>query len=514
MTIRRSQGRPGSFHALIILILAIILSACSPDTADGTIDVALAQEPPTLDIQVNSSISGRMIALGNVYEKPVVLDGEGRIRCELASSFELSEDGRHLAFLMRDDVLFHDGSRMDGSDAAASLNRWMDRYATASDSAMGNRFRSEGNKVWMDSERPLMMLLMMIASAPQSAVIMPERLAVSSDYLLHEHIGTGPYLIEEWLPGEAVELRRFDGYSPYAAESSGVWGDKSNGPESIRYLFVPDGTTRRLGLESGLYDAIDCVLSDDIPRLSSDPSITLLGGEENGSIAIVFNKREGVFTSLGMRKAAASAMDREMLMKACYGDYGYSLHSDYMEDGSIWSVDSSLDPYGSFSLDDADDLLEDEGYDGSTVRILSSNTSNIDKIAVALSYCLTEAGIRNEVTVVDWASFIEMRSDTSSWDIFISAYSRTSLPQLKSYLSSTNPGWLNDEKALGMLADIDEAVTLEEASSLWTEAQLYLWSIIPVIVPGHYSTVYAVSSDLDGVILGEGFYFWASSFSR
>ena len=148
------------------------------------------------------------------------------------------------------------------------------------------------------------------------------------------------------------------------------------------------------------------------------------------------------------------------------------------------------------------------------VRILSSNTSNIDKIAVALSYCLTEAGIRNEVTVVDWASFIEMRGDPSSWDIFISAYSRTSLPQLKSYLSSSNPGWLSDEKAIGMLAAIDEARSLEEASSLWNEAQLYLWSIVPVIVPGHYSTVYAVSSDLDGVILGEGFYFWASSFSR
>ena len=514
MTIHRSQGGPGSFISVVILILIIALASCSSDTVDEALVVALAQEPPTLDIQVNSSISGRMIALGNVYEKPVVLDGEGKIRCELASSFSLSEDGCHLEFIMRDGVLFHDGSRMEGADVAASLNRWLDRYASASDAAMRNRFRYEENKVWIDSERPLMMLLMMIASAPQSAVIMPERLAASPDYMLPEHIGTGPYLIEEWLPGEGVELRRFDGYSPYAEGNSGVWGDKSHGPEGIRYLFVSDGTTRRLGLESGLYDAIDCVLSDDIPRLSSDPSITLLEGEENGSIALVFNKKEGPFISQGMRKAVAAATDREMLMKACYGDYGYSLHSDYMEKDGNWSVDASLDPYRSFSPESAGALLEAEGYDGSVVRILSSNTSNIDKIAVALSYCLTEAGIRNEVTVVDWASFIEMRGDPSSWDIFISAYSRTSLPQLKSYLSSSNPGWLSDEKAIGMLAAIDEARSLEEASSLWNEAQLYLWSIVPVIVPGHYSTVYAVSSDLDGVILSEGFYFWASSFSR
>ena len=92
MTIHRSQGGPGSFISVVILILIIALASCSSDTVDEALVVALAQEPPTLDIQVNSSISGRMIALGNVYEKPVVLDGEGRIRCELASSFELSED--------------------------------------------------------------------------------------------------------------------------------------------------------------------------------------------------------------------------------------------------------------------------------------------------------------------------------------------------------------------------------------------------------------------------------------
>ena len=511
MITHRSQGILGSFLYLLSLFI-LIVSGCSSDSS-GIIDVALAQEPPTLDIQVNSSISGRMIALGNVYEKPVVLDGDGNIRPELAASYELSEDGRSLVFTMRDGVRFHDGSEMEGSDVAASLNRWLDRYDAASNAAMGNRFESAGNSVWIGSEQPLLMLLIMIASAPQSAVIMPERIASSPDYLIHEHVGTGPYLIESWRPGESVDLVRFEDYSSYGSGNNGMWGDKSHGPERIRYLFVPDGMTRRLGLESGQYDAIDCVLSDDIPRLSADDSITLLEGEENGSIALVFNKKEGPFTRIGMRRAIAAAIDCEMLMKACYGDYGYDLRHDYMERNSLWSVDPIPDAYPAFDVDSARQRLEAEGYDGALVRILSSNTSNLDKIAVALSYCLSEVGVRNEVTVVDWASFIDLRRDPSAWDIFISAYTRTSLPQLKSYLSAENPGWLDDEKALGMLASIDDALTIEEASSIWKETQGYLWTIMPVIIPGHYSTVYAVSADLEGVLLGDGFYFWAASFS-
>ena len=481
-------------RAFFVVLLCILFFSCSSER-DDSLDIAIALEPPTLDVQVNSSVSGRMIAVGNIYEKLVTLS-EGKIVPELASSFVLSEDGKHLSFKIRDGITFHDGSALDADDVVASLNRWLSLYAEASNAAKGNIFKKEGDEVYIDSDSSLFSFLFMMASSPQSAVIMPSEVIAESTYLVDKFIGTGPYMVERWYPGERIDLVKFESYIPYS-------DDKSQGPERLSYFFVSDGTTRRLGLESGLYDAIDCVLSDDIPRLTKNDSITLLEGDENGSIALVLNKKEGPFSSHSNRKALSLIIDRDELMRACYGNYGYFLHSDYMERGSGWSVSDDRDPYNESNAEKGALL-----FDGEKVRILSSNTSNLDKIAIVLAAELEEVGIEAEVTVLDWASFIERRKDPSLWDISISAYSATTLPQLKAFLSERGAGWLEDEKALSMLSTLSDASTMQEAKTLWEETQRYLWEYIPVIILGHYSTVYAISSDITGVILSDSFYFW------
>ena len=74
---------------LIALIILALVPSCHSGE-DGILDVAMAQEPPTLDVMVNSSISGKMIAVGNIYEKLLALSPDGVIVPELASSYALS----------------------------------------------------------------------------------------------------------------------------------------------------------------------------------------------------------------------------------------------------------------------------------------------------------------------------------------------------------------------------------------------------------------------------------------
>ena len=131
----------------------------------------------------------------------------------------------------------------------------------------------------------LALLPEMIATAPQCAVIMPEEsvLDTVSGGLVADATGTGPYRLEEWVSGSYILLSGNEDY----------WGSMPEISE-IRYSFVPDPVTRRLGLESGLYDFIDTVSSDDIPQLSEKEGITLHQSGENGSIVLVFNKKEGI----------------------------------------------------------------------------------------------------------------------------------------------------------------------------------------------------------------------------
>ena len=345
-------------NALFVVII-LLLSSCRSD--DGTmLSVAVAQEPPTLDVMVNSSVSGRNIVVGNVYERFLVLDENGDILPWLASGYELSEDGHTFWLSIRENVFFHDGTKLELSDAIASLNRWIGVYGNAGKLTAGAFFTEEDGRLVMRSSASLALLPLMLSSSPQAAVAFQKE-AIDNETdngLVASSPGTGPYKIMEWIPGAYIDLSLNGDY----------WGEKPV-IEDIRYNFVQDPVTRRMGLESGQYDFIDTVLSDDIPALSENDSITLHQGGETGSIVLVMNKREGIGMDNDFRKAVSLLIDREELMRSCYGDYGYSLHSDYMEEGEGWSVDPSLDPYGRHDSEKAMAMLASSKYNGEKIRI-------------------------------------------------------------------------------------------------------------------------------------------------
>lgn len=497
---------------LFILLLVLMLISCSIRKDDDALNIAISSEPPTLDVMVNTSLISRIIAVGNIYEKLFVLDSKDEIALELSSGYSLSEDSRKLTILIRDGVLFHDGKEMDADDVCASMNRWLDKYATANTFVHGSRFFVvDDHAIAIESTSSLALLPYLVASSPQSAIITEKEIIESLDpgELLSSYIGTGPYMLSSWNSGSSIELGRFSEYKCYADTSDGIWGAKRANIERLSYKIVPDSMTRRLGLQSGQYDFINDVMSEDRPFLDKDSNIYMIEGNESGSIVLVFNKKEGICRDLDFRKGVSLALDFDSLMKACYGEIGYSVHSHYMEkEQLLWSLDDS-DEYNKQDLDSARQYIEKSGYNGERIRILTANLSNLDKIAIVMKSELEKAGIESEIISVDWASMIERRKDPSSFDIYISAFSRVVLPQMKSYLSPSFPGWIDsDDLGVELISNMNNARSIEDAALIWKEAQEYFWATLPVVVPGHYTTAYAARSNLNGIIAQDGFFFW------
>lgn len=495
---------------LLLFFSALIFSSCVQKAEDRTLVVAYSQEIPNLDVQKNTNRSLRDMLVGSVYERLFVMDGEGIPRCELASSYSFDEDNHVLDIRIREDVNMHDGSILSPEDAMASMNRWLDSCAQASDMVGGNRFTIKDGALHIESENNLALFPYLVASSPQAAVIASgESLEENSFSLVSSVVGTGPYRLSSYESGVGLTLSKFEDYSPYGDGNNGLWGRKDAYFDTIRYLIVPDPVTRRLGLETGGYDFINDVMSYDIPDLRKNGDVRLIGGEETGSIALVFNKKSGLGKELWFRKAVALAVDHDGLMRACYGDYGYNLHSDYMEDHQKL-FDVQGDPYCVQDKEAAARLLEENGYDSGVVRILSSNNSNLDRIALALKDMLEAVGMEAEVTILDWTGFLSERSNSDAFDIFISAFSSVALPQMKLFLSPDYPGWFSDERASLYMMQLNSSDGVKEASDVWQEAQRYFWSVIPVIVPGHYITINASGSDIEGVIVQDGNHFWSA----
>ncbi len=494
---------------LILFAIIILIVSCSEKTVDaGTINAALSQEPSTLDVMTNPTLTGRIIASGNIYEKLLVLDGDGDIREELASSYSLSEDKKTLVFTLRKGVLFHDGTEMKAEDACASMNRYLLLYSRAGEMTAGAFFTVTGEyEISITSDKSLLFLPYLIASSPQEAIVMPHYL-IDGTNLATTIIGTGPYRLASWTSGEKIVLERFDSYSLYGDESNGRWGEKKALTERIVYWFVPDSVTRLLGLESGQYDFINDVMSTDESRIEKNEDLCLIRADESGSIALVYNKKDGPLQDVEIREAVSYAISSENLMAALYGEGIYTTSSLYMEAWQKeWNTEA-VNPYEEENRETALELLEGKGE--IKIRILSSSLSNLDRIASVLRDELECIGIECTLTILDWASFVEKRQ-SDDWDIYISAFTSVPLPQMKSYLSPSFPGGIEEEsEAYSFIRKMNDAGSLEEAEALWKEGQELLWAYCPVYIAGHYTTSYACTSRLSNIIVQNGFFFWNS----
>ena len=316
----------------ILLLFLFSVISCSVDNASGDVmNIAISQDVDSLDVMKSTSRVLRDILMGSVYEKLFVLD-DGEIKCELASSYHISEDGHRLEIPIRKGVMMHDGSLLDSHDVCVSLNRYIECYEAASEMVGPSRFEETDDGVEITSDNKLYLFPYLIASSPQSAAIAKAYSLEENEYgLVTEIVGSGPYRLSSFIPGSAITLERFDDYSGYGEDVKGLGGRKRAYFKEIVFNVVPDATTRRLGLERGDYDFINDVMSYDIPSLEKNDEVNLIGGEESGSIALVFNKRSKLSSSLDFRRAVAYALDYDAVMRACYGTSGYSIHSDYME---------------------------------------------------------------------------------------------------------------------------------------------------------------------------------------
>ena len=106
---------------------AMALAACSggaaSNSASDAIEIGSLYEPVNLS-NIAGGGQGVTEALnGNVYEGLFYLADDGTIQPQLATSYDVSEDGLTYTFHLREGVTFSDGTAFDAADAVHSINR-------------------------------------------------------------------------------------------------------------------------------------------------------------------------------------------------------------------------------------------------------------------------------------------------------------------------------------------------------------------------------------------------------
>jgi peptide/nickel transport system substrate-binding protein len=476
----------------------------------GTINVATPGEPPTLDpMQSTADVVGM---IGQHIFETLYTWGDGwRIIPLLAAADPtISEDGKSYTISLRTGVRFHDGSAMTSADVLASLNRWMSiaQRGQQTKENIESLTAPDDGTIRFVLKRPYAPLMSFLALETSAAIILP---ASKQSSQMTEPVGTGPFRFVERVPDRYVRVRRFDDYIARDEPPNGYGGRRAPWLDEIRFVPVPNASTRVAGSIAGEYDYADSLPTEAMPRLQSAGTVEPLVFRSFGWPLFFCNLRQGPLSNAALRRAVLASLNFEEMLTAAFGSREFFMtHPAYYPAGFALHSDAGADVYkAAGDSARAKQIASDAGYKGETIRILVSQQYDFHyKLAEVAANEMQAAGLNAGTVVVDWATLLTQRNDASLWDIYVTHGPILPEPTLYSFMTPTAPGWWATPARDAAVAAFNAEPNPAKRAGLWADLQALIYQEVPIIRIGNFNALAVHAKRLQGVVPAAWPFFW------
>lgn len=497
----------------VTFALAAALAAIAPPAmAKDVINVAIVGEPDTLDPMVSTK-DVVSIVTQHVVETLYTFDGSWNVAPLLAEDLpKISDDGKTYDIELREGITFSDGSKLDSADVVASLERWMkiaSRGKTVADKVTSVTAKGP-NAIEIKMSAPYAPLLSLLAFSNSAAAIYPSEIIPEGDGQIDKVIGTGPYEYGEHVPDQYLQLVPFKGFVPRDEPANGGAGKRGQAPDEIRFIPVPDPNTRVEGLVSGQFDFADSLPAESYDRIEQSDKAKPVLLQDFGWPVWAINHKAGLLTDRKIRQALLAALPFDDMLFAAFGDDKFfKVDGALYPEGWAWHSEEGTDLYNQNAPSRAGELLEEAGYDGTPLRILTSRQYEFHyKMAEVAKQALEAAGFKVEMDVVDWATLGQRRNDPALWDIYISHSPFLPEPALTDmWFPSSRIGWANPDKDKIADAFVSETDPKKRAE-LFAEMQKANLEDVGFIKVGNFNALLGEAKSLEGVPPSPWPYFW------
>jgi peptide/nickel transport system substrate-binding protein len=479
----------------------------------GTLRVAIIGEPPAVADAVFTTATVTNNIAQQAFEGLFAYDSAFNPRPHLVEDFDQSADGLTFTFRLRSGVQFHNGQELTADDVVASLNRWgeINGRGRLIYARLDSIAAVDGSTVEVVFNQPSGVFPSFLARS--EAMIVPADIAEAAganQLTLDQLIGTGPYRFGEHQIDRFLRFDRFDDYASRDDDSDGLAGRRTPYLDAIEFVSVPDESVRANGVLTGEYHFGEALPADFFDTLNSDPSVQAINVQPYYWYSPHFNKAQGMFTDVRMRKAVQLAFKQSEATLAGFGREEFvRFDASVCGEETSWYSVAGTEAYDNPDPDQARALLEEAGYNGETVRWLATREYPYNYlIADFVRQQLEAVGMNIELVVSDWATLVERRADPEAYEIFLTGHSQYSHPATQPFNDPAWPGFWEserkDELVNQMIAAADEA-QLQTAIDDWTTL---IWDEMPFVKVGDNFVLRGLRQEVKGYQNEPDWFFW------
>lgn len=298
-----------------------------------------------------------------------MLGPDGDYISGLALSWSSSDDATTWTFTLREGVMFQDGTPFDAAAVKYNIERILAPETQSAEMAahvgpVVDVTAEDATTVVLRYDRPWVTVLDAFRRVPIWSPTAAEKWGLEE---FHRHlIGTGPFLLDEWVPNDRVSLVKWADYGGWNAVSRG-------GPAHLDRV-----TIRFIGEQAVLGNVVktgDAHIAMNVPATyiedyrDRDGFRLVTGFQAGTGLSMAINTRKPPLSLLPVRQALLYGIDRAAMNELLYdGNFLVvhgalnSIHPCYWEES---------ERYYPHDPDKAASLLEEAGYedrDGDGIR--------------------------------------------------------------------------------------------------------------------------------------------------
>lgn len=318
--------RPIRFLSLAGALIAglasfLMAGAAQAQSRGGTLVMITQPEPPLLAPYISTAAPIGQIST-KIFDGLLEYGFDLKPKASLATSWDVSPDGKTITFKLRDDVKFHDGVPFTSADVKFTIMEVLRKVHPRGIST----FRDVTDIETPDATTAIFHLArpapyIMTSLSSYNSPIIPQHIYGKGDIRNHENankpIGSGPFRFVDWRRGEFIRLDRNPDY----------WHKGLPYLDRIVARFIPDASTRTALLEKGEAHVagFGAVPYSDVVNLTKLPSLAMTTkGYEMVSpiVELNFNTRKAPFDNQKVRQAISMAIDRQFVIDHIFFGFG------------------------------------------------------------------------------------------------------------------------------------------------------------------------------------------------
>ena len=296
-------------------IFGIPLEVAAQAAKGGVLVIGSTQTPRHLNSAVQSGIATMMPA-AQLFASLIRMDKNWKPQPYLAESWTLSPDNRSVSLVLRKDAVFHDGKPITAEDVKFSIETIRDNHPFKTMYGPVNAVTISDARtavIRLSEPHPAVLLALSTSLTP----IIPKHIfGDGTDVKIHPRngnpVGSGPFKLIEFKPGEHIIMERFDRFFV------------KDQPKLERFIvrLFKDSSSMLLAFERGEIDAQSVSDPRELDRVRKTPGVFVVKGAAPAIgplIWLAFNTKNPKLADKRVRQAINFAVDKQYILNTILG---------------------------------------------------------------------------------------------------------------------------------------------------------------------------------------------------